>query len=54
MNYEVVNIDNPEDYDYVETMKCGETEKWRHCETKEIVYVPVELKRYWHLAVKEY
>jgi len=54
MKHEVLYIDNPEDYDYVETKGCGETEVWEHCETKEKVYVPVELKRYWHLATKEY
>ncbi len=54
MNYEVLNIDNPEDYDYVETMGCGETEMWEHHETKETIYVPVEIKRYWHLVTKEY
>lgn len=45
---------NPDDYDYVETCGCGETEVWEHTETKETIYVPVELQRYWHLASKDY
>ena len=47
-------IVDEEDYDYVETKGCGETEVWEHCKTKEIIYVPVELKRHWHLASKKY
>ena len=26
---------DPDDYDYVETCGCGETEVWEHIETKE-------------------
>tara|TARA_R100000773_G_scaffold43964_2_gene43594 strand:+ start:33 stop:188 length:156 start_codon:yes stop_codon:yes gene_type:complete len=50
---ENLNIDK-EKYDFVCVKGCGETEVWQHYETKEEIYVPVEIKRYWHLARKEY